>query len=487
MILGAIWPRHDRERDRVHPERAGLGRGVAERLAPGLRLRPPGLQVAVQSDGATVDPGDELGLIYERTTIPPATYDITTINRDVSDNLTLTLSTTHLYQAGDLVYMPTGAGLTGPLGIRKILSTPAANQILVIDSGGVESGAVTGKGVQTAGLGFLDNVIDALVGASLYTNASQEGILQANNAPPMVLGDVAEFRRCAFYGYARERQAYDFRFISIGSPSGVQAGDYVEATSTDVGVTLRPDRWERGASRLLVQGLHDRDACREHREHRAVVRSHGRRGRRLHRPVHVGSDRRSRFGDDHEDGTSRRGVHRHVLRPSSVITFGKSTSEASTFKGRVYYSKVDQPEAVPSLNFVDVGGSDAEILRLIPLRDALIVLKNGRNLPDHGRRAVELPRGPVRPDREVPRALHRGDDREHRDGFDRPGRRAHQRYWRRRRRRPIEDKILPLSRLVDAPVAESVRFRGRLRLGAQVHPLAPVHPGLHEREPGLRL
>lgn len=42
---------------------------------------------------------------------------------------------------------------------------------------------------------------------------------------------------------------------------------------------------------------------------------------------------------------------------------------------RVYYSKVLQPEAVPSLNFLDVGAQDKPILRIFPIRDSLFVYK----------------------------------------------------------------------------------------------------------------
>lgn len=42
---------------------------------------------------------------------------------------------------------------------------------------------------------------------------------------------------------------------------------------------------------------------------------------------------------------------------------------------RIYYSKVNQPEAVPILNYFDVGPEDKEILRIFPLRDSLFVFK----------------------------------------------------------------------------------------------------------------
>lgn len=42
---------------------------------------------------------------------------------------------------------------------------------------------------------------------------------------------------------------------------------------------------------------------------------------------------------------------------------------------RVYFSKLQQPEAVPLVNFLDVGAEDKEILRIFPLRDSLFVFK----------------------------------------------------------------------------------------------------------------
>lgn len=42
---------------------------------------------------------------------------------------------------------------------------------------------------------------------------------------------------------------------------------------------------------------------------------------------------------------------------------------------RIYYSKFQQPEAVPIVNYFDVGASDKAILRIFPLRDSLFVFK----------------------------------------------------------------------------------------------------------------
>lgn len=43
---------------------------------------------------------------------------------------------------------------------------------------------------------------------------------------------------------------------------------------------------------------------------------------------------------------------------------------------RVYYSKVNEPEAVPIVNYIDIGPKDEEIKRILALRDNLFVLKD---------------------------------------------------------------------------------------------------------------
>jgi len=54
----------------------------------------------------------------------------------------------------------------------------------------------------------------------------------------------------------------------------------------------------------------------------------------------------------------------------------QATSSDNEVKvNRVYYSKVDQPEAVPLLNYFDIGAGDQEILRIFPLRTSLFVFK----------------------------------------------------------------------------------------------------------------
>jgi hypothetical protein len=58
--------------------------------------------------------------------------------------------------------------------------------------------------------------------------------------------------------------------------------------------------------------------------------------------------------------------------PTSGTT---QSSTADTFKNAVYYSKTSQPESVPLGNYLFAGSANKDILRILPLRDSLFILK----------------------------------------------------------------------------------------------------------------
>lgn len=74
-----------------------------------------------------------------------------------------------------------------------------------------------------------------------------------------------------------------------------------------------------------------------------------------------------------------------VVIPAGSYTFSYSKSTLAEFsdnytkKNRVYYSKFEQPEAVPvnvlTGNYIDVGSEEKKILRIFPLRDSLFIFK----------------------------------------------------------------------------------------------------------------
>jgi hypothetical protein len=59
----------------------------------------------------------------------------------------------------------------------------------------------------------------------------------------------------------------------------------------------------------------------------------------------------------------------------AVIFSADVVSDNSVNPNRVYFSKINQPEAVPFVNYIDIGPRDKPIQRILALRDSLIVLK----------------------------------------------------------------------------------------------------------------
>jgi hypothetical protein len=60
---------------------------------------------------------------------------------------------------------------------------------------------------------------------------------------------------------------------------------------------------------------------------------------------------------------------------SGVVYKTTAKSDNNVAVNRLYYSKIGQPEAVPIVNYIDVGPKNKKILRILALRDNLFVLK----------------------------------------------------------------------------------------------------------------
>jgi len=57
------------------------------------------------------------------------------------------------------------------------------------------------------------------------------------------------------------------------------------------------------------------------------------------------------------------------------VFLGSNFSDNEEKPNRIYFSKSNRPEAVPIVNFIDIGPKDKPILRILPLRDNLFALK----------------------------------------------------------------------------------------------------------------
>lgn len=100
-------------------------------------------------------------------------------------------------------------------------SDEPSDELQLVQQGNPTSANITAKSIT-----ILDNTPYSLMRTSLYTNASQEGIENANLQPP-ACRDMDVFKGCAFYANTLAKQNLTLALISVDLPS---LGYYVDAT-----------------------------------------------------------------------------------------------------------------------------------------------------------------------------------------------------------------------------------------------------------------
>jgi hypothetical protein len=193
-------------------------------------------------------PDDSMQLVYEGTiagstrTIQDLTY--TSVLVGTSGNL-VTIAYTGSGTAGAEVVTVTGnaisvkiqSGVSTATQVLAAINASAAATALVsavISGTGsnaqttVSATALTGG---TATVMVVDSTPDSLRGEALYTNANQEGILQANELPPYA-ADIAVFKECLFFGNIRTKQRLNFSILSAGGSAGIHTADTLTIAGT---------------------------------------------------------------------------------------------------------------------------------------------------------------------------------------------------------------------------------------------------------------
>lgn len=243
--------------------------------------------------------------------------------------------------------------------------------------------SVTSTDVSNGYVSFTDSIVDALLGADLYTNATQEGIAQANAVPPLAK-DLALYKsNYMLYANTETKQRLYFSLIGTSSLSG--------KTITLGGVT-----YNFGASEIISGGGSPQAIVGATGVAAADIDS---TARSLVKVINRYASNTSIYayylsGPDDLPGlimVEERGLGASAFTiqasdaamsamfspnpPVSPSTNSASTSTNERRKNAVYYSKNQQPEHVPLTNYLLVGPSNKEILRVVALRESAIVIK----------------------------------------------------------------------------------------------------------------
>ncbi len=228
---------------------------------------------------------------------------------------------------------------------------------------------------------YTDQTPDNLKGAYLYTDTTQQGPLQTNDAPPLCV-DMCYWKNMMFYLNISSKQIAYATLISVGASAGIQSGDTIVITNGTTTFTLTG-----GSSQDATIGQFKVDssstpaanidatarnivACINQYATNTIIYAYYISGfEQL--PGQILLQERAIGGAVFSVISSRGGAFSPVI-PASGTTYA-STNTAQ--QNGVAISKVGQPEAVPLVNLLPVGASDQAGYRILPLTDAVYVLK----------------------------------------------------------------------------------------------------------------
>ncbi len=229
-------------------------------------------------------------------------------------------------------------------------------------------------------LEVVDIQLDLYRGASLYQNETQEGDSQANVQPPFAK-DIELYSNMLFYANTKTRHflAMDLTgldFITAGSSTlefdnGTDSFTITfDATTEDASIGQArkytagtPAQNIEDTARSIIRVLNEFEnntfltatyiSAPDDPPGKMLVES-----RDLNDGGFTAQATNSVSGGFSAYNPS-------LIQPESSINDEKSN--------RIYYSKLNEPEAVPTLNFFRVGGGDNEIVRIKALRDSLFI------------------------------------------------------------------------------------------------------------------
>jgi hypothetical protein len=247
----------------------------------------------------------------------------------------------------------------------------------------VYEGTPTAADLENGYIDYTDSLAESLRigGVPLYTNQyGGEGILKSNEPPPAAK-DIALFKGHMFYANTRTRHSATFTILDLSTFTAgvsdliISANTYIFDTTEDI-VTKKvlistnpnPQLAIEETARSLVTVING-DPNEIISAYYLSVFGETQGKILLQRKTVV--DNAFYLGTT--DNAIITSFTPELGTPLNILT--KFTSSAETNGNRLYYSKYQEVEAVPILNYIDIGSTEQDILRIIPLRESLFILK----------------------------------------------------------------------------------------------------------------
>lgn len=228
---------------------------------------------------------------------------------------------------------------------------------------------------------YTDQTPDTLKGAYLYSDTTQEGPLQTNDAPPLAV-DICYWKDMTFYMNIQSKMLAYATLISAGSPSGIQVNDTFTITRGGTVLTFTGKGTQNAAAAEFKVDTSSTPAanidatarnlvaCINQYSGNTIVYAYYISGYQQ-LPGQILIEERAIGGAAFSITSSRGGAFSPVIPSSGTTYIATNTAQPNGLA----ISKVGQPEAVPLVNLLPVGASDQPGYRILPLTDAVYVLK----------------------------------------------------------------------------------------------------------------
>lgn len=249
-------------------------------------------------------------------------------------------------------------------------STEPSDELGLVFEGNPSAGQITARSVT-----LTDQTPNSLRGADLYTNASQEGLANQNNPPPLAR-DIATYRGYTFYANTTSKHRFFFDILAVGGTNGIALDNTItiagEVYTAKAAENVSADEFLLETGGTPAQNIADT-------------------ARSLVKVINESSSTTSVYAyylSGPNDLPGKILIEERIVGGSAFNTVASanggaynpnlSTSRASTNdrgKNKLFFSKPFEPEAVPLPSFRNVGSAEAEILRIEALRDSLFIFK----------------------------------------------------------------------------------------------------------------
>ena len=260
----------------------------------------------------------------------------------------------------------------------QVIGTPS-DELLLAFEGNPTSSDITNKVIS-----HIDLQPEDLLGLPLYTNETQEGLANSNFEPPQC-SDMALYQGHVFYANTIRKSEIIITLNGTGT-NGLQENDTIvingdiytakpannvaakEFKLVDVGVSTSQDVVDTAKNLIEVINAANTDILAIYW---SEVSSESVELPGLIRLIEVDFQTAPSFT---VSATAHNGDNaRLIVTWSPTLAGAGTTAVPETKPNRVYYSKFQEPEAVPLPNFFDVGPANSNILRILPLRSALLI------------------------------------------------------------------------------------------------------------------